>query len=112
MLLIILQAIMMMKFTRDIKLDIMNINLRIQEIEKQKDQESKPERASMNLDQEVRNAVILAVSEAMEMSVGTAMGRMAARTHCQAIEQADTNSRLPAGARFNGNILSLQSGAR
>ena len=107
--LIILQAIILIKLNRDIKLSIMDINLKLQELEKQRDQGSRPERASVNLDQELRNAVIHAVNEAVELSVGNAVGRTVARTQCPAIEQSDTNARLPTGTRYLGNIVSLQS---
>ena len=107
--LIILQAIILIKLNRDIKLSIMDINLKLQELEKQRDQGSRPERASVNLDQELRNAIIHAVNEAVELSVGNAVGRTVARTQCPAIEQSDTNARLPTGTRYLGNIVSLQS---
>jgi len=109
---IILQTIVLVKFIRDIKMDIMRINLKFQELEKQTEQGNKPERASGISDQEMKNAVTLAVNEAVEMSVRNAMGCTVVRTHGQVIDHVDTNPRLTHGTRFNGNILSLQSGTR
>ena len=72
--LVILQAITIIKINRDIKLNIMDINLKLQELEKCRDQGNKPERASMSPDQELRNTVINAVNEAVELTLGDAIG--------------------------------------
>jgi len=68
----------------------LDINLKIQELEKKNGQESRPERTSMNLGQEVRNTIIYAVNEGVEKSVGSAVGRAVTRTQCQAL-----NSQTP-----------------
>ena len=106
--LVILQAIALIKINRDIKLNIMDVNLKLQELERYRDQGTRPERASTNPEQELRNAVINAVNEAVEQTLADAIGRMFARTQGPAIEQVDTNSRVPAGTRYQGNIVSLR----
>ena len=106
--LVILQAIALIKINRDIKLNIMDVNLKLQEFERHRDQGTRPERASTNPEQELRNAVINAVNEAVEQTLADAIGRTFARTQAPAVEQVDTNPRVPAGARYHGNIVSIR----
>ena len=62
----------------------------------------------MSPDQEWRNAVINAVNEAVELTIGDAIGQTFAWTQGPVIKQVDTSSRVPAGTRYQGNIVSLR----
>ena len=104
--LIILQAAVIIKLNRDIKINVMEMNAKIQEIEKQKDQGDKLERIIENLDKDLRNTVIHAVNQAVEVSVGNAVGRTLVRTQCPEIEQPDTTiTWVQTGTRYLGNTV-------
>ena len=71
----------------------------------------KPEKLSMSPEQEMRIAIINAVIEAMPVAIGQPMGQTLTRTQVPVIEPVGPSTTIPAGVRFQGNVVSIRPNA-
>ena len=106
-LLIILLAGILIKLIRDVKLDIKEMRDEMKEVKKQ----IKPEEPSTTPEQEMRVAVVTAVNEAMQTSIGQIMGQLQARTPVPVIQPTGPGAALQTGVQFRGNTVALRSSA-